>query len=538
MVFAVHSCALVGLEPHSVLCEVDLAMQLPTFTLVGLPSSVTQESRERIRAAVVNSGFEWPARKVTINLLPAQLPKWGSHFELAMALGVLGASWDGPMPLNVFALGELSLSGAVKPCDWVLAIGEWLLKTAQLILEKGHEPMLVIAHENDIKQLLAFDSRLSELCELAGVGSLADASRAMLEAHSRIKSNGPQKTRAKLAIAKAQSDLTTLSQVQDEPLATIAALTAVAGGHHCLFAGPHGMGKSMLIRAICEAMAPLSDQYSALRFAMLRTFGEQFAVWDNTRHTKPTVHLQSSISRAALEGSLLNSGQVLPGELTRAHLGTLVIDELLEFKRDVIEAFRQPLDEGIVRLQRAKFRTALPSKFQLLASTNLCPCGYFGVDRRDCRCTASKRSAYQLKLSGPLMDRFDMMVVLGDRHLELSKSHIPRDLISMVVTLLDPSKWSERLQRSREAEGDVTIDPAEFWSQVECSASDRGKLKLARVSKTIAALLNEKRNVNHLRMALLLRQDLDLVLRKQLKRPVSGRPIRNIGPIGQYPKGI
>src|SRR5262245_28469575 len=126
MVFAVQSCALVGLEPHIVTCEVDLALQLPTLTLVGLPSSMTQESRERIRAAVANAGFEWPARKVTINMLPASLPKWGSHFELAMALGVLAASTEFQTPFKIMAIGELSLSGEVRPSGWISAVASWI----------------------------------------------------------------------------------------------------------------------------------------------------------------------------------------------------------------------------------------------------------------------------------------------------------------------------------------------------------------------------------------------------------------------------
>ncbi|MEW6055721.1 MAG: ATP-binding protein [Bdellovibrionota bacterium] len=521
MVVSIHSCALVGLAPNLVTCEIDLAKQLPNVTLVGLPSSLTQESRERVRAAVVNSGFDWPARKVTINLLPASLPKWGSHFELPMALGILAASFECPIPHQIFAIGELSLSGEIRPCGWLSAIAEWLLGIA------SDGTGFLVAHEKDVEQLLEIAPSLAERFEMAGVRTLAEALLKLQEAGARVMSGRPALKLLGRVESKALEETTTrnsfqlLTQVQDEPLGILAALVAVAGQHHCLFVGPHGMGKSMLVQAIASASRPMSAAEKMERTSSLKPFGEFFSEWNSKRSARPVVHLQTSISRAALEGALLNSGQVMPGELTRAHNGIVVADEFLEFRRDVLEAFRQPIEDGVVRLQRAKFRTYLPARFQLLATTNLCPCGYFGLERRPCRCTDPCRKAYQRKLSGPMMDRFDLIVMLGQREQNKKGALIPKELLPYFDALLDSSTWSERVERAsmrrdQKQEG-IDVDGPSLWAELSCDLSDRGKMKIARVSRTLALLLDQPRNVHHLKLALLIRQDLDDRLRSALK---------------------
>ncbi|MBI3544496.1 MAG: ATP-binding protein, partial [Deltaproteobacteria bacterium] len=497
---------------------VDLACQLPTFTLVGLPSSLTQESRERIRAAIVNSGFEWPARKITINLLPANLPKWGSHYELAMALGVLGAATDEPCPPNVLALGELSLSGRLRACGWLPAIADWIRRRAESARCLFGEPLMLVAHERDVRQLCAAMPDIGSVCELVAVSSLAEAFRRLTEAGQRLSTGAEDgsslEDRAGRARA-AEPSLRLLARVEGEPLGTLAGLVAIAGGHHALFAGPQGVGKSMLVRAICEGSFPLGEPEAAERSGLLSSFGELFeSARSEPLSPRPVVRLQASISRAALEGALLNSGQVLPGELTRAHLGVLVADELLEFRRDVIEAFRQPLDESLVRLQRAKFRTVLPAKFQLLATTNLCPCGVWVGIGSDCRCSDTLLRSYQAKLSGPMLDRLDLIVLMGRRARKGPVTKLPGDLRQSIDELLDARTWRERLANFHSRAGRATDgdDPASLWSQLSCSASDRGKLKLARVARTVAALLDERRTIRHLRIAQLLRFDLPSTL--------------------------
>lgn len=543
MFFSLQSCALVGLEPHLVICEVDLSPQLPALSLVGLPSSVTQESRERVRAAIVNSGFEWPARKVTISLLPAQLPKWGSHFELAMALTVLGAaSSSNHLLLNCLAVGELSLSGEVRPCEWAGAIAGWLV---QRILSSRNKPWLILAHDDDIKQLVAAEPRLARLCEMASAATLAegvDQLTAALQRASSLPSPGPTghetessgESSGNSEKRSKRSRFAVLSQVKNEPLGVVASLVAVAGGHHCLFAGPHGMGKSMLVRAICEASEPLNEAVRVRRQVILRTFGFDPDNSTEMGTPRPVIALQTSISRAALEGAVLASGQVLPGEFTRAHLSILVADEFLEFRRDVLESLRQPLDEEIVRLQRAKFRVTLPAKFQLLASTNLCACGHFGkTDPAACRCQSRIRGAYQLKLSGPLLDRFDLVVIIGGRGSGLRPLVVPPDLQQLVDELVDHKTWDARLARCAEQprprfDGAATPDPSpasttfdNFWRTYPQPITDRGKAKILNVAKTVAVLLEQPLGIQHLRLALLIRQDIEVAL-KPISKKIDG----------------
>lgn len=518
MVYTLHSCILVGLDPQHVLCEVDLARQIPAFTLVGLPSSLTQESRERTRAAVVNAGFEWPARKVTINLLPASLPKWGSHFELAMALGVLGAATQKRGAVSVLAMGELSLSGEVRPCGWLPLIARWVLENAKTLartaaaepdLSVRREPLLVIAHAEDIRQLLQTEPALADFCELAPAATLVEAVGHVNRAEESLRWAGTKSAtvlpfRAKRAEALA-ADFATLRAVRDEPLGVVAALAALAGGHHCLFAGPHGMGKSMLIRAITEALPPFSERVLAERAAMFSSFGAGFASLEPVSAKRAVVELQTSVSRAALEGALLSTGQIVPGEFTRAHRGVLVADEFLELRRDVIEAFRQPLDEGIVRLQRARLRTVLPARFQLLASTNLCPCGKFGLNASRCVCVRVRREAYQGKLSGPILDRFDLLVLVGSRDERLEAPPVPPSLQPMVDALANhPEQWANRLAQAPIDGGE---EASLSWSEVSSSDSDRGRLKIGQVARTLARLLGEPRTSRHLRLAQLLRAD-------------------------------
>jgi len=528
MVAQIESCVLLGLEPYPVVCEVDLSLQLPQFVMVGLPSSITQESRERVKAAFVNSGLDWPQRKVTVSLLPAALPKWGSHFELAIALGVAWAHSGEPQTVSVFALGELSLSGDVRPCGWVGAIANWLAAQADHAQRNGI-PIVVMAHDRDVQDLLLAQPDLKDLCELIGVRTLVEAVTQLSEVTSRMKrAQNQAQTRAKLRVYDSSvssadplpPSFSTLKEVRGEPLAKLAALVAIAGGHHCLFAGPQGIGKSMLIRAITEATASLTPAEQVERSSIFKGLGGVFDSQESEScGGRPVVSLQTSATRAALEGALQSSGQVLPGELTRAHRGILVADEFLEFKRDVIECLRQPLEEGIVRLQRARFRATLPASFQLLASTNLCPCGKwsFGTSN-SCRCAAPRRISYQSKLSGPILDRFDLTVLLGEERLGFLEK-MPPDLKKLTIELLDPSTWEVRLREFPHVPKASLADPAELWSQVSTGASERGKLKLARVSRTLAGLLGVPRQVIHLRLAVHLRQNLEDVLRHGVQGP-------------------
>jgi len=367
MVVKIETCAIAVFQFRSVTVETDLSPQLPSFSLVGMASSMTQESRERVRAAVCNSGFEWPGRKITINLVPADLPKWGSHFELPMALSLILASVDreDPWP-SIFAFGELSLSGDIRPSRLGPALGAWLR-------EQHTSVHVVVAHPQDLSSWNASEFKHMVLIPAL---SLREAAAVLLKYSKRWKPLAtPENEAGKRLVLQSEEklDLTLLSAVEEEPLAVLSALVALANDrHHLLLAGAHGVGKSMIARAISEAQGGCNLKEVAERGFVDQAFGGSTTLFGQ----KPVVFLQATMTRAALEGSVQRNGQALPGELSRAHGGLLVMDEFLEFRRDALECLRQPMEEGFVRLQRAQFRAQLPSRFQLIATTNLCPCGH------------------------------------------------------------------------------------------------------------------------------------------------------------------
>lgn len=548
MVFRIQTCTNWGLETHAVLCEVDLSNQLPSFSLVGLPSSITQESKERVRSAIANSGLEWPEYKVTINLLPAHLPKWGSHYELAMALGVLGtnylksrnkgtvetgAGFVLSLQTSFFAVGELSLTGEVRPTRWLGAAQTLLCESA------SKTKLCVLAHPDDVHLLEALPFSKEGL-ELIPVQTLQEASAIFLQRLEKEflffqKNGGKEKLGAKPLPSKASEKVQKLplkkekpqllKEVKGEPLGVMGALLASHLRLHALFVGPQGCGKSMLVRAICELLPSLGLPAQAQRQSLFSLFSSSFLP-DSSE--KPVVHLQTSATRASLEGSLLSNGQLVPGELTRAHFGVLVADELLEFRRDTLECLRQPIEEKIVRLQRAKFRTTLPCEFQLLASANLCPCGDWGKARGECRCHRPRVKEYQKKLSGPLLDRFDLVLFIGEDRRALFFESLSPETKALASEILRQELWEVRLKNLSEKYG-PTVVQAKSLSHVPAWVSHRGAQKVACVKHALKifvgpAVCEKFSNYAFEELALALRQDLAPILKDGKRKafePVS-----------------
>ena len=383
-----HSRALAGMDAPEVTVEVHLAGGLPSFTIVGLPETEVKEARDRVRAALVNARFEFPARRLTVNLAPADLPKESGRFDLPIALGILAAS--GQLPSNQldayeFA-GELSLTGDLRPIRGALAMTYKAHRCGRaFVLPRASAEEAGLVRE---AQVLPAKTLLEVCAHLAR--------RELLQ---------PYVCEPALA---ALADYPDLADVKGQAHAKRALEIAAAGGHSLLMVGPPGTGKSMLAARFSGILPPMSDA-EALESAALQSLGSGgFRVEQFRRRPLRAPH--HSASSVALVGG---GSDPRPGEISLAHHGVLFLDELPEFERKVLEMLREPLESGRVAISRAARQAEFPARFQLIAAMNPCPCGYLGHFSGKCRCTPDQVARYRGKISGPLIDRIDM-------HLEVS----------------------------------------------------------------------------------------------------------------------
>ncbi|MCX8016888.1 MAG: YifB family Mg chelatase-like AAA ATPase [Rhodocyclaceae bacterium] len=377
----VRSRALQGLAAPEVAVEVHLANGLPSFTLVGLPETEVKEARDRVRAAIQNCRFEFPAKRITVNLAPADLPKESGRFDLPIALGILIASGQLIAPqldAHEFA-GELSLSGELRPVRGTLAM---------CLSAKGCGRTFVLPKANANEAALVGDATILP------AGSL-------LEVCAHLSGLAPL-SRQHPAVLPAPTFSPDLAEVKGQLPAKRALEVAAAGGHSLLMSGPPGAGKSMLAQRLPGLLPPMTEA-EALESAAIHSLSGGF---DPSRWgVRPFQAPHHSASAPALVGG----GAVpRPGEISLAHHGVLFLDELPEFERRVLEALREPLETGHIHVARAAERAVFPARFQLVAAMNPCPCGFLGEAR--CRCTPEQVARYRGKLSGPLLDRIDLLI--------------------------------------------------------------------------------------------------------------------------------
>ncbi len=376
-----------GIDAPQVRVEVDIGSGLPTFNIVGLPEAAVKESKDRVRAALTNSNFEFPSGRITVNLAPADLPKEGGRFDLPIAIGIVSASGqltDVRSELQGCELyGELSLSGELRSM-------KGLLPAALAASVAGHP--VVVPHINAAEAALVRDceviaaKHILEVC--AHFGGVSRLARYMAE-----------------PLPMLPAVLADLCDVRGQPHARRAVEIAAAGQHSLLLIGSPGAGKSMLAQRLPGILPPMSDA-EAMEVATLRSIVGR-PLKPSEWRSRPFRSPHHTASAAALVGGGVHPR---PGEISLAHNGVLFLDELPEFDRRVLEVLREPLEEGAITISRAARQAEFPARFQLIAAMNPCPCGYFGDAFGSCQCTAEQVQRYRARISGPLLDRLDLHV--------------------------------------------------------------------------------------------------------------------------------
>ncbi|MCL2679644.1 MAG: YifB family Mg chelatase-like AAA ATPase [Dehalococcoidia bacterium] len=418
MLAKVTSCALVGLEGALVEVEVDIASGMPGFFVVGLPDDAVREARERARSAVRNSGFKFPAKRVVVNLAPADIKKEGPAYDLPIAVGILLASEQLAADVSTtLFLGELSLDGTLRHTSGIL-------------------PMVALARQMGLANVIVpeIDAREAALVgdvRIIPMGSLKDVAaylRGEISPEAPVPVSGGNRNMEFSAVD--------LAHIKGQEHVKRALEVAAAGGHNMLMSGPPGSGKTMLARAMPSILPPMSED-EALEVTRIYSVTGLLASDKPMIYERPFRSPHYTISNAGLVGG----GQIpRPGEISLSHRGVLFLDELPEFGHAVLEVLRQPLEDKVVTISRARGSVTFPANFMLIGAMNPCPCGYYGDPLRPCTCAPSLVTRYQQRISGPFLDRMDIFVEVP---------HIDYEKLSDIRMGESSSSVQERVQKAR-----------------------------------------------------------------------------------------
>lgn len=468
----VYTRSVVGLNAPSVMVEVHLSQGLPAVTMVGLPEAAVRESKDRVRSAIINSGFQFPNRRLTINLAPADLPKDGARLDLPIAIGILAAS--GQIDETVLAqyefIGELALNGDLRGIAGALAVSRAL---------KADQRILIVPKEN-----------ADEAVKVDGVKVLqADTLKAVCQHLMNEQQLSQAEHKASYQSASYMLDL---ADVKGQHQARRALEIAAAGGHSLLFCGSPGTGKTLMASRLPTILPPLND-HEALEVASIYSIANS----DYDYGTRPFRQVHHTTSAVALVGG---GSSPKPGEITLANRGVLFLDEIPEFDRKVLEVLRQPIENKEIVISRANSQVRFPANFQLVAAMNPCPCGYYGDKSGRCQCRPEQIKRYQEKLSGPLLDRIDLHITVPA---------LPASDLQSAQRGESSAEVRQRViqayqrQQARQGKANNELSPSELdqfaplgdaesrilaMAQSRLNLSGRGYHRVLRVARTIADL--------------------------------------------------